>query len=371
MKADINTTINKLVAFAEDNLMLDSLDATYCLNKLARLADVKPVAKEEDYGDATFSELVEQFVAATNVDKKAVTDILLPLPHTVNYYFNDEFVRNPDKAFDFVFDLYSQVGSVTGAASGEDGGYTNYAAGGDGSGVYSVMIPVGGDQLKYTPLSVGARVATLECKDIMSEDIAAREAAFAEEYGMAIVKRMGDGDYYCAKKTALSGAAVKETLNDGVVKIALLDYAAPALSLTGPKNSTVREVAKLVKAAADKGLNFVLACEAGERTKFYFVFANATEATEVFAAATPLSACGVFGTVELDALLSVLEKGTALSSDLFMFKSIYSSIGGVKHGAKARSVLDAELAKIYKGMLAAAASCDEAAVRALAEDNNG
>ena len=366
MKANINNILNKLIAFAEDNLMLDALDAVYCLNKLAALAGVKPSIEETDYGDATYDELVAELAAAADVDKAAVTDILLPLPHTVNYYFNDQFGRNPKKAFDFIFDLYAQVGGVTNSAFGTHEGYTHYEAGG---GAHSVMLGVGGEHLKYTPLSVGANVATLECKDIMSEDIAARMAAFSEQYGMTVCKRVGDGDYYTTAATsALSKAAVKAPLTSGAVKVALLDYAVPALSVTGPKNSTIREAAKLVKAAADKNLPCVIACEPGEWTKFYIVFAGATEPTDVFAAATPLSALGVFGTVCLDALVAVLEKGTALSTDLFPFKAIYSAIGGVKHGAKAGAALDAELAKTYKTMLASAASCDEAAVKALAEE---
>lgn len=367
MKADINTILNKLIAFAEDNLMLDSLDAGYCLNRLARLAGVKPEQKEADYGDSTFAELVGELTAAANVDKAAVADILMPLPHTVNYYFNDQFGRNREKAFEFIYDLFAQVGGVTDSASGSFGGYTHYEAG--GNAVHSVMLSVGDDDLKYTPLSVGGSVATLECKDFMSEDIASREAAFAEKYGMVIAKRMGgDGDYYTANASALSAAAVKKQLDGGVAKIALLDYPVPALSVVGPKNSTVLCAAKLVKAAADKNLPCCLACESGQWTKFYIVFAKATESTDVLAAATPLSACGVFGTVNLDAILSVLEKGTALSSDLFMFKTLYSAIGGVKHGAKAGAALAEELAKTYKAALGAAASCDEAAACALVEE---
>lgn len=366
MKANVNNILNKLIAFAEDNLMLDSLDAVYTLNKLATLVGVKPALEEADYGDATYGELVDELAAAVKVDKAAVTDILLPLPHTVNYYFNDQFSRNPQKAFEFIFDLYAQVGGVTNSVSGSDNGYTHYEAGGDG--VHSVALSVGGDHLKYTPLSFGACVASLECKDFMSEDIASRMAAFAEAYKMTIAKSSGDGDYYtCCGDTALSKAPVKVQLGDGAVKVALLDYPVPALSVTGPKNSTIREAAKLIKAAADKGLSCVIACEAGQWTKFFLVFVKPTEKTEVFASSTPLSACGVYGTVNLDALLSVLEKGTALSTDLFPFKTIYSSIGGVKHGAKAGAALAGELAKTYKTILSAAASCDEAAATALAE----
>ncbi|MCH5350626.1 MAG: hypothetical protein J1F39_01480 [Clostridiales bacterium] len=366
MKANINNLLNKLIAFAEDNLMLDSLDAVYALNKLATLVGVKPELEEADYGDATYTELLDELCAAAPVDKAAVTDILLPLPHTVNYYFNDQFSRNPQKAFEFIFDLYAQVGGVASSVSGSDKGYTHYEAGGDGK--HFVALPVGGDHLKYTPLSLGACVGTLECKDFMSEDIASRMAAFADAYKMTIAKAAGDGDYYtCGVNTALSAAPVKAQLSDGAVKIALLDYAVPALSVSGPKNSTIREAAKLIKTAADKGLPCVVACEVGQWTKFYLVFAKPTAATDVFAASTPLSACGVFGTVKMDALLSVLEKGTALSTDLFRFKAIYDSIGGVKHGAKAGAALAAELAKAYKAILSAAATCDEAAVKALAE----
>ncbi|MCH5158318.1 MAG: hypothetical protein J1F33_03870 [Clostridiales bacterium] len=365
MKANINNVLNKLIAFAEDNLMLDSLDAVYTLNKLATLVGAKPELSEADYGDATYAELIDELLSLTSVDKAAVTDILLPLPHTVNYYFNDQFSRNPKKAFEFIFDLYAQVGGVTNSASGTDNGYTHYEAGGDGA--HSVAIPVGGDHLKYTPLSTGACVGKLECKDFMSEDVASRMAAFAEAYKMTIAHSSGDGDYYtCCGETALSTAAVKAQLDGGAVKVALLDYPVPALSVTGPKNSTIREAAKLIKAAADGGIPCVVACEAGQWTKFYLVFVGPTEKTDVFAHSTPLSACGVYGTVRLDALLSVLEKGTALSTDLFPFKAIYSAIGGVKHGVKAGAVLAAELAKSYKAILSAAASCDEAAVKALA-----
>ena len=367
MKANINTVLNKLIAYAEDNLMLDSLDSVYCLNKLAALAGVKPTAEDADYGDKTYAELLDELAAAVaGIDKAAVTDTLLPLPHTINYYFNDQFGRNPKKAFEFIFDLFAQVGSASDSVGGACDGYTHYET---GAGSRYVMLSVGGEHLKYSPISAHACVGALECKDFMSEDIASRMAAFAEEYGMVIAKRIGDGDYYaCSGATALSEAKVKAQLGDGAVKVALLDYAVPALSVTGPKNSTVREAARLVKAASDKGVGCVLACEVGQWTKFYIVFANSTETTEVLTAATPLSACGVFGTVKLDALLSVLEKGTALPSDLFPFKSIYSSIGGVKHGAKAGAVLAAELAKTYKNILSATASCDESAAKALAEE---
>lgn len=63
--------------------------------------------------------------------------------------------------------------------------------------------------------------------------------------------------------------------------------------------------------------------------------------------------------------MSVLEKGTALSSDLYAFKPLYAEIGGVKHGAKAAAALGAELVKQFKTALAAAASADEAAAEKL------
>ena len=74
----------------------------------------------------------------------------------------------------------------------------------------------------------------------------------------------------------------------------------------------------------------------------------------------------MFETAELEPLLNVLEKGTALSSDLYAFKPLYAEIGGVKHGNKAADALGAELAKQFKAHLAAAASVDEVAAEKLA-----
>lgn len=365
MKTDINAILNKLVLFAEDELMLDALDETYTLNKLAALVGITPAKIDADYGDATLSDLLDELkAAAPDVDPSRVTEILMPLPHTVNYYFNDAFSRNREKAFDFVYDLFATAGYVSATELGTADGYCPYGV--KPGAKRAVTLLVGEDDLKFTPLSKSARAATLECRDFMSDDIARREAAFADTYGMVIAKRVGSDDaYVCASAAAVTAAKTKETVKDGVVKISVLDYAVPALSVKGPKNSAAREAAKIIKAAAEAQLPCVIAAAPGELTSFYIVFAADVKPAELFAAPNALNACGVFGTAEFAPLISILEKGTALSTDLFEYKPLYSAIGGVKLGAKAVKTLTDELVKRFKPLLAAAASCDEAKAKSL------
>lgn len=364
--ADINKLLNKLIDYAENELMLDTLDETYTLNKLAELTGVVPERTDDECGDATLAELLRELKAACkDIDADAVCDALMPLPHTVNYYFTDEFSRKPEKAFDFLFKLYADGGYIPGgAAIGADG----FVAYGGRGGKRPITLNVGGDDLIYSPVAAADRVATLECPDILSEDIATRLVGFAESYGGVIAKRIGDdGEYFCCKSSALESAKIKKNVSSGVVKTELLDYPVPALMIHGiAKNAVAREAARIIKTANADGVACVAACTVKDGVKFFVVFAKDAAKTEIFTAPDALAACGVFETAELEPLLSVLEKGTALSSDLYAFKPLYAEIGGVKHGNKAADALGAELAKQFKAHLAAAASVDEAAAEKLA-----
>lgn len=364
--SDINTTINKLIDYAENELMLDALDEAYTLNRLAELAGVTPKRIDAECGDATLAELLSELKAACkDIDVDAVCDALMPLPHTVNYYFTDEFSRKPEKAFDFLFKLYSDGGYIPGgAAIGADG----FAAYGGRGVKRPITLNVGGDDLIYSPVAAADRVATLECPDILSEDIAMRLAGFAESYGGVIAKRIGDdGEYYCCKSSALEAAKIKKNISSGVVKIELLDYPVPAIMIHGiAKNAVVREAARIIKTANADGTACVAACTVKDGVKLFIVFAKDADKTDIFTAPDALAACGVFETADLEPLLHVLEKGTALSSDLYAFKPLYAEIGGVKHGAKAAAALGAEVVKQFKATLAAAASIDEASAEKLA-----
>ncbi len=370
MKTDINTVLNKLTTFACDNLMLDALDYTYTLNRLAALAGVTPKKQDIDYGDGDLNSLVAELKAAVpTIDEKAVIDALMPLAHTIDYYFTDALGRSADKAFEFVYDLFAQCGSVSDGVELASKGYTFYSA--PDASNYSVSLDVGGDSLMYTPISSVGRVAKLSCPDLLAYDVASRLASFAETYGISIAKTAGvDGEYLCCNKTALSCAKVKEQLGGGVVKVALVDYPVPTLSVTGPKNAAARECARIMKAAADAEIKCVVAAESGQFTTLYIVFADATAKDENFASGDALSACGVVKSLDFSPLMSVLEKGTALSTDLFEFKSIYAEVGGVKHGAKAAAALSDALAKKFTAVLSAAATADEAKVKSLAAQEN-
>lgn len=364
VQTKVNATINKLIAYAADELMLDQFDITYTINRLATLCGVTPAPAEADYGDGDLDSLINELTALVPVDRAAIIDIIMPLPHTVNYYFTDELGRNRDKAFEFLFGLYASNGS----ASGKD--FVRYSVNGEGVG-RSVFLTVGSDELKYTPKLLGNRIAELECPDFMSDDIAAREAAFSEQYGGVIAKRIGDdGGYMCAETAAVTSAAIKNKISDGVVKISELDYPAAAISVSGPKNSAVREAARIIKAATDENIPCVCACASGEWTTFYLIFANDVAASEYIKASDALFFSGVYETVDFSPLVPVLKKGTALSTDLFAFKSLYSKIGGVKHGEKAESALDDVISEEFKKLLAASSvEKDKVAAIAVAKEN--
>ena len=363
MKID-NKKLNQLIAYARDNLLLDALDETYTLNRLAKLCGVSAPELDPDLEcDLTLDELLAAF---DGVDHADLLDAILPLPHTMSGYFRDELDRNAKKAFDFLFETYALGGCVAQSEAGCADGFVNYAETPTELS-RAVLLPVGGDELYYTPRVAGNHIATLAAEDMLADEIVAREAAYASAYGGTIIKHIGDdAKYYCCDKTALQAAAVKEQIKTGTVKVALLDYPVPALAVSGvAKNTVAREAAALIKAAGDAELPVSVACAAENGITFYLVFAKEIATNDIIVSAGPLGECGVFGTIDCAPLLSVLEKGTALSTDLFAFKSLYSEIGGVKHGAKARAALDGALSKAFKPLLAAAAA-DEAKVKALA-----
>ena len=367
MKTDTtNKTLNKLLSYAFDNLMLDALDETYTLNRLAALCGVKAPTRDEDadYGDSTLDELLGEL--PENVDKTAVKELLFPLPHTVNYYFADTLARNAGKAFDFLFDLYAQGGYVCKAPS--------YTA--DGFVCYSdcrkpELRAVTLDDLVYTPRTLGGRTALLDKPDVLADDVVTREMNFVLDYGHAIAARVSGSVYHCFEATALTAAKTKKELKSGAVKVSALDYPVPALAFGGiAKNSVAREVVRVLKAADEADLPCVVCAAPKDGVTFYIVFANKTEkdATGMVLGGDELAACGVVETVNFKPLLPVLEKGTALSTDLAAFKPIYDTIGGVKLGAKAEKSLAEALVKLYKPVLAAAASADEAKAAALLAD---
>lgn len=350
--------INKLIAYARDNLMLDALDEVYTAGRLASICGVVPEYEEIDC-DEPFDKLFAELKAAVpDIDKTAVLDILLPLPHTVNYYFADELERNANKAFDFVYELYASDGNAV-----SSDGYTFFTDG--AADDRAVSIPVGDDELEYTPVVGGVKKAIVSCPDILPSDIASRMAAYAETYGGVIVR---DTDCYLAAcDTALDYAPVKEQLKSGAVKVALLDYPVPALKISGiAKNATAREAARIINAATDENIRAVAACTAKDGIAFYIVFANAVQGDDLFKPTDALAVCGAVGVADLKEIISVLEKGTALSTDLFMFKPVYAAVGGVKHGAKAKTVLAGALAKLFAPILAKAASTDADKAKALA-----
>lgn len=366
MKTDITTTLNKLIAYARDNLMLDALDETYTLNKLAALCGVPvPAPSDMDVDNVTLDKLLDELkLFVPSVDVQAVLDALMPAQHMVDYWFADQLQKNANKAFDFLYELMERGGCASGDASGKDG-YIHYTAA-NTCAPRAVYLDVNG-QVKYTPRAA-CRIAAVACDDILTADVAARMSAFATAYG-AICKKLGDdGEYLCCADIAPAHAKVKKTISDGPAKVALLDYPVPALSVSGiAKNAVQREAARLAKRASDAGLEAVMACastSSGEPV-FYLVFAGKIKTDDIIVKSDALSACGVCETADLTPLRSVLEKGTALSADLFAFKPLYAAIGGVKHGAKAQSVLDGEVAKYIATALAAATSATDQQVEDL------
>lgn len=368
MKTNLAHTLNKLISYARDNLMLDALDEIYTLNRLAALCGVPAVKPEETETDQTLDALLAELKAAADVDVEAVKDILLPSPHTVDFYFRDELGRKPQKAFDFLFDLYESCGSVAaGEASGKDG-YIHYSRGESGALARPVMLDVG-TAVPYTPIASGNRIAALGGDDtLFTADITARLVAYATTYGGTIAKRLNDEDYYLVcTDSAIAHAAVKQKIKDGTVKVDILDYPAPALKFSGiGKNAVIREATTYIKAATDAGKPCVAACACIDNAPaVYVIFAKAVEATDLILSTDALACCGVVAAPDFSALLSVLEKGTALSSDLFAFKPLYAEIGGVKLGAKAKATLDEAVAKHIKAAISAASSATEAEAVAL------
>ncbi|MDE7164320.1 MAG: hypothetical protein K2O04_02715 [Clostridiales bacterium] len=374
MKTDINIILNKLTAYAIDNLLLDPLDQTYTLNRLATvcgLAEPK-LDYDADYGDATIGALLDELAAALpQVDKAAITDILFPMPRTINYYLDSKLARGADKAFDFLFDLYAHgYNAVSVAPAVGENGYLCYCAGGV-TPTAQAALSVGGEQLAYTPIAVGNHVATLQNPDILSDDIVKRLAAYVTDFGGVIAARIGEGaDYMCCATAAISGAKAKKQVADGAVKVTLLDYPVPALSFNGiAKNSVQREVVKVIKAAAEQNIACVVAADNKNGVTYYVVFAGELKQNEFIIGNNALAACGVVCTKNCTPLMSVLEKGTALSTDLSEFKPIYDKIGGVKHGAKAANALGEALVGMYLPLLTAAASATEEQATGLASTN--
>lgn len=370
MKTNIALTLNKLIAYARDYLLLDALDEVYTLNRLASLCGVAAVKLEETETDSTLDALLTELKAAVPaVDAEAVKDALLPAPHVVDFYFRDELSRKPQKAFEFLFDLYESVGSVAaGEASGENG-YIHYV-GAKNALARPVMLDVG-TAVPYTPIASGNLVAALGGDDaLFSSDVAARLVTYATTYGGTIAKRAGDDYYLVCRDSAIAHAATKKTVRDGAVKIDLLDYPATALKVSGiAKNAVARTAASIIKAATDNNIAHVAAGACVNNTPaLYVIFAGDIEKTDVITSADALSVCGVVATPDFAPLLAVLEKGTALSSDLFAFKPLYAEIGGVKLGAKAKATLDAEIAKRIKAAIEKAVSATEEQAISLIEE---
>ena len=365
----LNLTINKLMTYAFDNLLSDALDETYMLNRLASLCGVTEpkLDPNADYGDMSLTELLAELKAASPaVDTDAVANFLFPMPRTVNYYFESKLARDKTKAMDFLFDLYAHGNNCLSSsdAIGKDG-YLCYSTNANNI-IHAATLSVG-DNLVYTPRVKGNHIAMLEKPDILSDDMLSRMAAYVSAYGGAIAARASDDCYLCCDAVALASAKSKASVSDGAVKVNLLDYPVPALSFSGiAKNAVLRETARVMKCAIDKGVGFVTAAAAKDCVTFYIVFANDTATDEYLMQANALTACGVFRTADCAPLLPVLEKGTALSTDLAPFKRIYDGIGGVKLGAKAKTALGGALVDMFIPALAAAKSIDDEQALALA-----
>lgn len=367
MKTDISLTLNKLIAYAREYLMLDALDEVYTLNRLATLCGVKAVELQETETDETLDALLSELkTAITDVDIDAIKDALMPAPHMVDFYFRDELERKPEKAFEFLYELYDCGGIISDGTCGGVDGYVHYALG--NRLARPVMLDVG-TPVPYTPIARGNRIASLACDDVLSADIAARLAAYASNYGGTIAKS-GDGDFLVCADSAIAHASAKTNIKDGTVKVDILDYPATAVKFSGiAKNAVAREAGALIKSATDAQIPFVAAAAPdGGSAAIYVIFAKELAPDDVISASGALGCCGVVATPDFTPLMSVLEKGTALSTDLFAFKPLYAEIGGVKLGAKAAATLDAAIAKRIKAAIVAANSATEDQVTALLSD---
>lgn len=360
-------TINKLIAYARGNLMLDALDETYALNKLSELSGVENPVCDNDFSEyedlsSPDSLIAELKTECKDIDADEVMDAIFPMPHMVNYYFNDEFTRNKQKAFDFVFDLYAAAGFI--GTEGGSGKYTRFCSGKQHN--RPIALNVGGADKKYYPVSKSGNVATLSCDDdFITEDIVMREYAYAKDFGGVIAKR-GDQDYFTANSAPITKAAVKKQLKSGVVNIDLLDYPVPAVAFYGiAKNTVCRKAADAINSSDVKP---VIACAAtDDGIKIYAIFANEIK-DELVPQSTALDATGIFQTIDLSPVLPVLEKGVALSTDLFAYKPIYNKVGGTKYGSKAAAALEEGAALIFDSILAASASATPDKAEKLAEE---
>ena len=372
MKADISNIVSKLMAYARDNLMLDALDETYTVNRLAAITGASAIKLDCDaeYGDATLQSLLGELAAAAPAtDKRAVVDLLMPVPHTAQMYFSDTYDRNPKKAFDFIFELFAMGGCASDGEAGEYEGYVRYTAN-TPVGTRSIVLDADGD-VKYTPVTAANRIATVASDDILSFDTIRRQAALSERYGFTAVKRIGANEpIYCCDKTALELAAAKEQLAGGAVKTALLDYPVPVIAFSGiAKNTVISSAVKTVHAAETAGVACVTATAVKDGSlTVYAVFAKDIATDNVLISSNALTACGVFQSADLSELLSILEKGTALPTDQMAYKAIYDDIGGVKLGAKAKAKLDEHVCSAFEKALAAAASTDGSGAKALTEE---
>lgn len=355
MKLDTNTVINKLISYAFDNLLLDPLDEVYTLNRLATVCGIAaPVRNEDaDYGDATLAELLAELKSVCPAaDIATVKNVLIPMPRTVNNYFQSALAKGKNKGFDFLYELYAHCDCGIAGTAYEKDGYVAY----DKTATAALKL-VAIDGAMYVPHAAANRVAYIEAEDIFAEDMLARETAFVTEYGGVIAYRPGNDKYITAKAFALTQASVKSALADGAVKVSLLDYPVPVLAFNGVgKNATAREVLRVIKAAESANIGFVIAAAPKDGVTYYLVFAKDVTPNDYCISSDSLTACGVFEAPDCSALFPVLEKGTALSTDLAGFKQIYDAIGGVKHGANAAYVLGGFLADKFKPALAAAQS---------------
>lgn len=373
MKQDINNTLNKLLVYAYDNLLLDALDGEYTLNRLANICGVAAPAidNDADYGDATLEELLTELkTLLPTVDVAAVAELLFPMPRTVNYCFARKLMRGKDKALDFLYELYAHgYNCVSVGASFGKNGYIGYAA--DGIKPISAVAFNAGEELAYTPVAVANHIAMLENPDILSDDVISREVAYVSTYGGAIAARIGaTAPYLCCDDFALTSAGVKTQISSGTVKVSLLDYPVPAIAFNGiAKNAVMREAARVIKAATGAGIACVAATAAKDGVTIYAVFANdiAPDAANILVCSDALAACGVFKTIDCSPLVPVLEKGTALSTDLMRFKPIYDIIGGTKYGAKAGAELGGALVDMYRNALKAANSATEEQIVSLSQ----
>ena len=176
MKSDINLTLNKLISYALDNLLLDALDETYTLNRLASACGFSSPVRDEDadYGDATLETLLAELAAAApKVDATVIADILFPMPRTVNYYFSAKLARDVKKGVDFLFDLYAHgYKNLSQSPALTKNGYACYY--GDAEIPMRAATLNVGEELVYTPRVLGNHIAALENRDIMSNDVATK-----------------------------------------------------------------------------------------------------------------------------------------------------------------------------------------------------